>query len=49
MARSNGKYQTDHLSPEEWCERFEAWAADHRQLLHEANDSRDAIYAGRGE
>lgn len=33
----------------EWCERFQAWAASHRALLREADDSRESIYAGRGE
>ena len=36
-------------SPEEWCERFEAWARSHRALEHEADDSRESIYQGRGE
>jgi Arc/MetJ-type ribon-helix-helix transcriptional regulator len=39
----------DSLTAEEWCERFEKWAAGHQELPHEANDSRDGIYSGRGE
>jgi len=36
-------------SATEWCERFQAWAAGHRALPREADDSRESIYAGRGE
>jgi len=39
----------DVQSATEWCERFQAWVADHRSLPHEADDSRESIYAGRGE
>ena len=37
------------LSAEEWCEWFERWAASHRALSWEADDSRESIYAGRDE
>jgi Arc/MetJ-type ribon-helix-helix transcriptional regulator len=37
------------LSAQDWCDLFERWAASHRTLRYEADDSRDAIYAGRGE
>jgi Arc/MetJ-type ribon-helix-helix transcriptional regulator len=46
---SNGRLPMEELTAEEWCERFETWAASHRPLPREADDSRDAIYAGRGE
>lgn len=36
-------------SADEWCARFDAWAASHRRLACEADDSRDSIYAGRDE
>ena len=44
---SNGHQKTGAGSPSEWCERFEAWAAGHRGLPTEADDSRESIYAGR--
>jgi hypothetical protein len=34
---------------EQWVADFRAWAEGHRRLLHEADDSRESIYAGRGE
>jgi predicted transcriptional regulator len=37
------------LSPEQWVADFRAWAEGHRRLPHEADDSRESIYAGRGE
>lgn len=37
------------LSPEAWVADFRAWAANHRHLPHEADDSRQSIYAGRGQ
>ena len=45
----NGTKSTGDLSPEEWCERFERWARGHANVDHEADDSRDSIYEGRGE
>jgi hypothetical protein len=30
-------------------EHFRVWAKSHRRLPHEADDSRESIYAGRGE
>ena len=47
--RENGRNGTDALTATEWCERFETWAAGHRQLPQEADDSRESIYSGRGE
>lgn len=37
------------LSAAEWCEWFERWAASHRALSWKADDSRESIYADRGE
>ncbi len=37
------------LSAEEWVDDIRAWAKGHRHLPHEVDDSRDRIYAGRGE
>jgi Arc/MetJ-type ribon-helix-helix transcriptional regulator len=45
---ANGR-EHDVQSAYEWCERFQAWAAGHGPLPHEADDSRESIYAGRGE
>jgi hypothetical protein len=36
-------------SLESWCEQFEQWARSHRPSAREADDSREAIYEGRGE
>ncbi len=47
--QTNGEDQSGPLSADEWCDRFEAWSARHRRLPHEADDSREGIYAGRGE
>lgn len=45
--RENIERENGELSPQEWCEDFEAWAASHRTLPCEADDSRESIYAGR--
>ena len=37
------------LSPEEWVREWYAWAASHRRLPFEVDDSRESIYAGCGE
>lgn len=37
------------MSPEQWVADIRAWATSHRLLPHEADDSRETIYAGRGE
>lgn len=47
--QQNGSNRADAVSAQDWCERFEAWAAGHRRLVQEADDSRDGIYAGQGE
>ena len=47
--QQNGDQSADKLTPAEWCDWFEAWAASHPRLPHEADDSRESIYAGRGE
>lgn len=41
--------QDDQQSIEDWCNRFDAWADSHQRLESEADDSRESIYAGRGE
>jgi hypothetical protein len=37
------------LSAEEWVAEFRAWAASHPTRTTVADDSRESIYAGRGE
>ena len=37
------------LSPEEWVQNLEEWAASHPRLDRVADDSRESIYSGRGE
>jgi hypothetical protein len=36
-------------SPEEWVAQWLAWARSHPTLPQVADDSRESIYAGRGE
>ena len=36
-------------SPEEWTRSLLEWAASHPQRAGELDDSRESIYAGRGE
>jgi hypothetical protein len=36
-------------TPEQWVADFRHWAESHRRLPIEADDSRESIYAGRGE
>jgi len=34
---------------QQWVADFHRWAESHRRLPHEADDSRESIYEGRGE
>ena len=34
---------------EQWVADYHRWAESHRRLPHEADDSRESIYAGHGE
>lgn len=36
-------------SPEQWSAELRAWAASHAPVTHSVDDSRESIYAGRGE
>lgn len=36
-------------SPAQWIDAWRAWAASHSTLLTVADDSRESIYADRGE
>lgn len=37
------------LPPAKWSEEWHTWAAGHKRLDHVVDDSRESIYAGRGE
>lgn len=37
------------LKPDAWLKEFREWVASHPRLDYVADDSRDSIYAGRGE
>jgi hypothetical protein len=39
----------DALSPTEWVDRFRAWTESHPKRDLVVDDSRESIYAGRGE
>jgi hypothetical protein len=38
-----------YSSPEEWSRALREWAGSHPRLDSTADDSRESIYAGRGE
>ena len=40
---------TESGTPQQWVADFRRWAESHRRLPIEADDSRESIYAGRGE
>ena len=44
----SSKARTD-MPYDQWSARLHAWAADFPTLPHAADDSRESIYAGRGE
>jgi hypothetical protein len=37
------------LKADSWMDEFHAWVASHPRLDYVADDSRESIYAGRGE
>jgi hypothetical protein len=39
----------NEMSAEEWSAKLRAWAASHEPVGHFVDDSRESIYAGRGE
>jgi hypothetical protein len=39
----------ENMAPNQWIVELDAWVASHRQLDHHVDDSRESIYAGRGE
>jgi len=41
--------QASAMSTEEWIAAWRAWAESHPPLPYIADDSRESIYAGRGE
>ena len=48
-ARASLPESTARLSPEEWTRSLLEWAKSHPQLDGVLDDSRESIYAGRGE
>ena len=50
MAEPAALLQADTpLNTDQWMKEFSAWVASHPRLNYLADDSRDSIYAGRGE
>lgn len=48
--RGNGsQVEGGSVPPDKWTGEWHAWAAGHRRLDHVVDDSRENIYAGRGE
>ncbi|MDA1052360.1 MAG: hypothetical protein O3C40_18025 [Planctomycetota bacterium] len=47
--QQNGGDVSGGLTAQEWCDRFDQWADSHKAIPREADDSRESIYAGRGE
>jgi hypothetical protein len=46
---ANGSRPAYELSPEEWSKEWRAWLASHTSRNPNFDDSRESIYAGRGE
>jgi hypothetical protein len=42
-------YPPEFSSPEEWSKALREWAANHPRVQQFVDDSRESIYAGRGE
>ena len=50
LASGNGEaLQCTTISAEEWCARLDAWIASFPRVPHRVDDSRESIYAERGE
>ena len=49
LMRSRSGATATPLSREEWSRALREWAADHPLIEGVADDSRESIYAGRGE
>lgn len=51
LAASDTTSEDNHsaLSADQWLTEFRQWVASHSPLPYEADDSRESIYAGRGE
>jgi len=45
----NGSQPAEELTHVQWSAKLRAWAASFPALPHVADDSRESIYAGRGE
>ena len=42
-------HENEQLSAERWSAEWHAWADSHPKVDHFVDDSRESIYAGRGE
>jgi hypothetical protein len=42
-------YPPGFATPEEWTKALREWAESHPRVEHFVDDSRESIYAGRGE
>jgi hypothetical protein len=49
MQLDSGPLAAATMSAEQWVADIRSWATSHRSLQGEADDSRESIYAGRGE
>lgn len=43
------KAPVEEMSTDEWIAELRAWSASHKPVHHFVDDSRESIYAGRGE
>jgi hypothetical protein len=49
FAGGNGIKPPAEVPYEQWVVEFDAWVASHKPVGHFVDDSRESIYAGRGE
>ena len=49
MQLESGPLAAATMSAEQWVADIRSWATSHRSLPREVDDSRESIYAGRGE
>jgi hypothetical protein len=49
LAAANAARFPADLPYEQWVVEFNSWVASHKPVGHPVDDSRESIYAGRGE
>jgi hypothetical protein len=49
LSGGNGAKIPADMPYEQWLAAFDAWVAGHKPVGHFVDDSRESIYAGRGE